>query len=359
RVELQGVALVPLSFFRDAAAARALAKKVAEHGGVLGAAVCCGDRGGFAEDEFTTCAADRSELLDRMFELAREMDLDLDFHADENGNKPARGLLEIASKTVQHGWQGRVVVGHVCSLAEQPHDQLRETLRAAREARLTVVSLPLVNQWTQDRVRRGGGSEGAGSGALGEDGRGGEDGRRDEDDENNGTLDKIAARSFSRAPRTPRRRGVTALQELQAAGVACALASDNTRDQFYAYGDLDMLEVLAQGVRAAHLDRPLGSWVLAGGQTPARAMRLPGREGLCELRLGGPADLVLFRARSYSELFARPQADRVVVRGGRPLYLQPPPYEELDWTLEARGEEGGRDSEALKGRGSCGAEAQT
>lgn len=48
------------------------------------------------------------------------------------------------------------------------------------------------------------------------------------------------------AGRTPRWRGVTALQELAAGGVAVALASDNTRDQFYAYGDLDMLEVFAQ-----------------------------------------------------------------------------------------------------------------
>jgi cytosine deaminase len=35
-------------------------------------------------------------------------------------------------------------------------------------------------------------------------------------------------------------------QELASAGVPVALASDNTRDQFYAYGDLDMLEVFSQ-----------------------------------------------------------------------------------------------------------------
>ncbi|MGO8440855.1 hypothetical protein ACC861_37470, partial [Rhizobium ruizarguesonis] len=37
--------------------------------------------------------------------------------------------------------------------------------------------------------------------------------------------------------RTPRWRGVTLLKELAAAGVATAVASDNTRDPFYAYGD--------------------------------------------------------------------------------------------------------------------------
>ena len=47
-----------------------------------------------------------------MFQLARERDLDLDFHVDENGNARAQGLLHVARKTVQHGWQGRVVCGH-------------------------------------------------------------------------------------------------------------------------------------------------------------------------------------------------------------------------------------------------------
>lgn len=65
RVELQGVSLVALSFYRDAEAARALADLVAAHGGALGAAVCCAERGGDPADDWTTCDRDRGELLDR------------------------------------------------------------------------------------------------------------------------------------------------------------------------------------------------------------------------------------------------------------------------------------------------------
>ena len=36
-----------------------------EHGGVLGAAVCCAENGGDPEDEWTTCERDRDSLLDR------------------------------------------------------------------------------------------------------------------------------------------------------------------------------------------------------------------------------------------------------------------------------------------------------
>ncbi len=65
QVELQGVCLVVLSFFRDAAAAKALADTVAAHGGVMGAAVCCAEDGGNPADDWTTCDADRDMLLDR------------------------------------------------------------------------------------------------------------------------------------------------------------------------------------------------------------------------------------------------------------------------------------------------------
>ena len=65
QVDLQAVSLVVLSFFRDEAAAAALADTVASHCGVLGAAVCCAENGGDPDDEWTTCPGDRDELLDR------------------------------------------------------------------------------------------------------------------------------------------------------------------------------------------------------------------------------------------------------------------------------------------------------
>ena len=49
-------------------------------------------------------------------------------------------------------------------------------------------------------------------------------------------------------------RGVAPLHELDAAGVPVMVASDNTRDPFYAYGDLDMLEVFREATRILHFD---------------------------------------------------------------------------------------------------------
>ncbi|MEX0852366.1 MAG: cytosine deaminase, partial [Bauldia sp.] len=46
--------------------------------------------------------------------------------------------------------------------------------------------------------------------------------------------------------------------------------------------------------------------------------------------VGAPADLVLFRARSFTELLARPQADRTVLRSGKAIDRRLPDYRELD-----------------------------
>lgn len=87
RVELQGVCLVTLSYFRDHSAAVALADVVAAYGGVLGAAVCCSDIGGLSQDDWTTCEADRLALLDTIFVLAAERGLLLDFHVGASAHR--------------------------------------------------------------------------------------------------------------------------------------------------------------------------------------------------------------------------------------------------------------------------------
>ena len=115
------------------------------------------------------------------------------------------------------------------------------------------------------------------------------------------------------------------MHELKAAGVNVMIASDNVRDPFYAYGDLDMLEVWREGVRILHLDYPFADWAPVVREAPARAMRLR----LETLRPGARADFILTRARDFTELFARPQADRTVLRDGAPV-APAPDYAEID-----------------------------
>ena len=130
-----------------------------------------------------------------------------------------------------------------------------------------------------------------------------------------------------RAGRTPRWRGITMVHEFHAAGVPVSFASDNCRDPFYAYGDYDMMEVYREAVRIAQLDHPFGTWGASVTATPAASCGFPDRGRIVA---GAPADLTLFRARSMTELLARPQSDRVILRRGKPVDATLPDFRELD-----------------------------
>ncbi|WP_315923599.1 cytosine deaminase [Mesorhizobium sp. SP-1A] len=268
RIELQAASLVGIENVRDAAWLEQLAVRVAAAGGILGAV--------------SYMAPDLEDLLDRMFRTAIAHGLDLDFHADETDDVGAVSLKKIAEAALRHRFQGKILVGHCCSLARQPDKDVLDTLDKVARAGMAVVSLPMCNLYLQDRRHDG---------------------------------------------TTPRWRGVTLLHEMKARGIPVAVASDNTRDPFYAYGDLDMLEVYRMATRILHLDHPVGDWPKAAASTPAETMGLAS-DGL--LRAGGPADFIVFKGRSWTELLSRPESGRMVVRAGKPIDAGLPDYAELD-----------------------------
>ena len=220
------------------------------------------------------------EGLKTLFELAERKGWELDFHVDESADPAACSLKILADMAIERRFARPILVGHCCSLALQEDDERQKTIDAVARARISVVSLPMCNLFLQDR----------------------------------------------HPGRTPRWRGVTALHELKAAGVNVMIASDNTRDPFYAFGDLDMMETWREAVRILHLDYPFADWAPAVAAAPARAMGLD----LGQLRHGGRADMILTRARDFPELLARPQSDRIVIRSGEPSTAELPDYDELD-----------------------------
>ena len=124
------------------------------------------------------------------------------------------------------------------------------------------------------------------------------------------------------------------MQELRHWGVVVACASDNVRDYWYPYGDFDLLSVWAQAQAMGHLDTDPteGSWADICTIAPARAMGLNS-----SLEVGQPADVVLFpSARRASELFARPQVDRLVLRQGMVRATKLPEFSELDDLIEVQ-----------------------
>lgn len=279
RIELQAAGLMPIDMYAGRYGEH-LADVVAESGGIMGGVTRAS--GAVHGPEMDALDA----LIDRVFTLAAERDLDIDLHVDETSDPAATTLWNVAQATLKHGYEGRVTCGHCCSLAVQDDDRVARTIALVAKARIDIVTLPTVNMYLQDRI----------------------------------------------SARTPRWRGVTLVKELRAAGVRVAMAGDNCRDPFYAYGDHDMLDTFRQGVRILHLDHP-------HGDAPALATHVPGSiMGLSQgmIRVGAPADMILINARSINELIARPQSDRIILRAGQRQSAELPDYGELDFVAEAR-----------------------
>jgi cytosine deaminase len=255
RIELQTIPLCPV------------AEEADSHGEAL--ADMALKYGASALGGFIPMAPDLSRQLDRLMAIARDRGVGLDLHVDENGDPKAEVLRAVAEAVLRNQFPNRVVCGHCCSLAVQAPERQRETIRLVGEARIGVISLPLCNLYLQDR--------------------------------------RTAA-----YPRTPQWRGITLVHELLDAGVPVACASDNVRDAFYAFGDLDAVEVYSQSVRLAHLDSRLAESVRVVTSTPAD---LVGRPEFGRIAPGAPAHLVIFAATSFSELLSRPAGPRRCVDG--------------------------------------------
>lgn len=263
---LQAVSLVSLDYYQTPEGI-VLADKIAQIGGILG---------GVAWQN-----PDLESQLDTIFTLAQERNLDLDFHADENGDPNSICLQKIAQAAIRHDFTGQITCGHCCSLAVQSPEVVSKTIDLVKQAKIGIVGLPMCNLYLQDR-----------QGAT-----------------------------------TPHWRGVTKVKELHQAGIPVTFASDNCRDPFFAFGDHDMLEVFEQAVKIAHLDTPYSNWIESVTTIPAKLM---GLTEMGKITVGSSADLIIFPGRYFSELLARSQHERIVIRHGNKINTQLPDYSELD-----------------------------
>ncbi|MFA5951809.1 MAG: cytosine deaminase [Hyphomicrobium sp.] len=273
RIDLQAVSLVPLDDIQGSYGDD-LAALVARSKGIFGGVT----RSSLGDDGLAVKNLDKA--LDRLFKLAGSFDLEIDLHVDETGDPGSTTLLHIAQATLRHAYQGRVVCGHCCSLSVQPEDEALRTLDLVAKAEIGIVSLPAVNMYLQDRQLK----------------------------------------------RTPRWRGVTMIHEMQDRGIPVAIAGDNCRDSFHAYGDHDMIDTFRQGVRILHMDHPLRGAPELVGPAPSDIAHFSDHGRIAP---GSPARLIVFNATSLNELLCRPQADRVVLDRGRRVAQPLPHYSEL------------------------------
>lgn len=206
------------------------------------------------------------EKLQRVFDLAAQYGLQLDFHVDEGLDEDACGLQTIAELTIQNAFQGKVTCGHACSLSVQPPEIALATLRLCATAGINLVALPSTNLYLQ------------------------------------GAWDQ-----------TPVARGLTRLKEASALRVHTQIATDNVADAFYPFGSYDLLDTFTLGVQVGHLS-PADDWLPAICTRPAQAM---GLQWDGKIQQGCPADFILLSARDSYELITPAGRQRRIIRNGK------------------------------------------
>jgi cytosine deaminase len=224
---------------------------------------------------FERTMADGAESVRLLCELAAERGLPVDMHCDESDDPMSRHIETLAFHAQRLGLQGRVTGSHLTSMHSMDNYYVSKLLPLIAESGVHAVANPLINITLQ--------------------------GRHD---------------SY------PKRRGMTRVPELMAAGVNVAFGHDCVMDPWYGLGSADMLEVAAMGLHVAQMTSRAGMRACFDAVTTHGA-RVLGLEGY-GLSVGGRGDFVLLLAHSPVEALRLRARRLVVVRGGRVLARSAP-----------------------------------
>ena len=96
---------------------------------------------------------DEAGQIRRIFELAREFDVDLDIHLDVGNTPDAMNIHLVRELTDQYRRGGRVVVGHMAKLSLLPPDQLATLARQLADSGIAVTVLPATDLFLMGRDR--------------------------------------------------------------------------------------------------------------------------------------------------------------------------------------------------------------
>jgi cytosine deaminase len=103
---------------------------------------------------------DKTKHLHRIFDLAREYDVDIDMHLDSGNSPDDMDIYLVCELTEKYGLGGRVAAGHGCKYSTMPLADLKVLARRIADAGVAITVLPATDLFMQGRdqdcnVRRG------------------------------------------------------------------------------------------------------------------------------------------------------------------------------------------------------------
>jgi len=216
---------------------------------------------------FERTMADGPASIRALCELAAERGLMVDMHCDESDDPLSRHVEALACETQRLGLNGRVTGSHLTSMHSMDNYYVSKLIPLMAEADLRVVANPLINIVLQ--------------------------GRHDT---------------------YPKRRGMTRVPELMAAGLTVAFGQDCVMDPWYPLGAADMLDAAGMGLHVAMMtgSDAMRACFAAVTENPARILGLEGYG----LEPGCHADMVILQAADPVEAIRLRATRLFVIRRG-------------------------------------------
>ncbi len=234
---------------------------------------------------FERTMADGAASVKALCELAAERGLPVDMHCDESDDPHSRHIEMLTFQTQRLGLQERVTGSHLTSMHSMDNYYASKLIPLMAEARVHVVANPLINITLQ--------------------------GRHDT---------------------YPKRRGMTRVKELMAAGINVAFGQDALLDPWYSFGSHDMLEVAHMGLHVAQMTGidQMPQIFEAVTYNGAKVMGLEGYG----LEPGCRADMVILQASNPHEALRLKPARLFVIRRGKIIAQTPPVVSRLELEKE-------------------------
>src|SRR5499427_9518214 len=218
--------------------------------------------------------SDPRAQIDRIFELAREFDVDIDMHLDLGDTPDGMQIEYVCDCTERYRYGGRVAVGHVTQLSTAPRPQFEAIARRLADTGVAVTVLPSTDLYLTGR--------GADHSVL---------------------------------------RGVTHAHKLLGHGVNCSLSTNNVLNPFTPYGDASLIRMANLYANVCHVSRP-AELAECFAMLTTRSARLMRRDGY-GIAPGNPADLVVFDCADARSAVAELVAPLFGLKDGRLTFTRP------------------------------------
>lgn len=211
---------------------------------------------------------DHAAQIRRVFEIAREHDLDIDMHLDPGNTADNLDVHLVCELTERFGYGGRVAIGHATALSTMPPDGQVAIARRLAEAGIAVTILPATDLFMMGRTQS-----------------------------------------------HDVRRGVVDANLFVEQGCNCTISTNNVLNPFTPFGDCSLIRIANLHANILQVSRPdrIAECFAMLTERSARLMNLVDYG----IAIGNPADIVVIDAASPHQAVAEIAPPLAVFKNGR------------------------------------------